>query len=297
MHVVLIKSDPKAREKPCLRCGYSLRKILDSKYCPECGLSVWLSLNPNDALDWSNPAWLRRLSLASWFLAVAQLLGIVAYALICWDGIHIAQRMSAAFAAAAAASGNSATAPAPVPWLYTFRLTIDTPATRLCGGIYLLLFGAGQLLLAADEGRHPDKWLNYRWACRITGVVGMLVGVFVLLSGGEFLFKLALMAGTLSTFAYLRKLAQRIPHSLLMRICGIVLLGPLVTLLKTVPFFWFFAVSELLNLVEYLPLVYLPVTAVLLVRFAVLLRRSGVAATEGWANESAPEGAHPTAQA
>ena len=29
MPLVLIKSDPKAREKPCIRCGYSLRKILE----------------------------------------------------------------------------------------------------------------------------------------------------------------------------------------------------------------------------------------------------------------------------
>ena len=44
MPLVIIKSDRRAREKPCLRCGYSLRRI-DSTHCPECGLSVWLSLN------------------------------------------------------------------------------------------------------------------------------------------------------------------------------------------------------------------------------------------------------------
>src|SRR3954462_4244389 len=79
MHVTLVKSDPKAREKPCLRCGYSLRKLLDAKHCPECGLSVWLSLNSNDTLDWSNPEWLKKLAAAAWALAAAQVVGFVAY--------------------------------------------------------------------------------------------------------------------------------------------------------------------------------------------------------------------------
>ena len=65
MPLVIIKSDRRAREKPCLRCGYSLRRI-DSTHCPECGLSVWLSLNQNDALDFSRPEWLRRMARGLW---------------------------------------------------------------------------------------------------------------------------------------------------------------------------------------------------------------------------------------
>src|SRR3954447_17612684 len=80
MPVTLVKSDPKAREKPCLRCGYSLRKLLDAKHCPECGLSMWLSLNANDSLDWSNPSWLRRLAFGGIILAPVQILGFLVYA-------------------------------------------------------------------------------------------------------------------------------------------------------------------------------------------------------------------------
>src|SRR5258706_11205383 len=74
MPVTIIKSDPRGREKPCLRCGYSLRKITDASHCPECGLSVWLSLNQNDTLDMSNPEWLRRMALGLWILAMASVL-------------------------------------------------------------------------------------------------------------------------------------------------------------------------------------------------------------------------------
>ena len=35
-----------------------LRKNLDDRHCPDCGLSVWMSLNANDSLDYSNAAWL-----------------------------------------------------------------------------------------------------------------------------------------------------------------------------------------------------------------------------------------------
>src|SRR5215210_5353683 len=65
-------NDKRAREKPCLRCGYSLRQIPDARHCPECGLSAWLSLHEGDALDRSNPAWLLRLTFASAMLAIAQ---------------------------------------------------------------------------------------------------------------------------------------------------------------------------------------------------------------------------------
>src|SRR6185503_17302901 len=78
MPLVMIKSDKRAREKPCLRCGYSLRRI-ESTHCPECGLSVWLSLNQNDNLDMSNPPWLRRMAVGLWLMAVGSLLGLAGY--------------------------------------------------------------------------------------------------------------------------------------------------------------------------------------------------------------------------
>jgi hypothetical protein len=299
MHVTLVKSDPRAREKPCLRCGYSLRKIIDSKHCPECGLSIWLSLNSNDTLDWSNPAWLRRMALATWVLAAAQVIGIAAYALMCLDGYQHMQAMRGLIA-----KMSGATDPTTMPSyaLPGFQLVLFGAATRVLAAIYLVVYNGALLLLAADEGRYPDKWSAFRWACRITAGIGLLAGLIVLVGGGRrgggnggemiaSIFRLSLLASAVATFAYLRKLAQRIPHSTLTRLCAIILLAPLVSFVKSVPLLGWWLAMEFLEVLDYLPLLYLPVTAVLLVWFGLLLRRCAQSAAEGWAKETASDAA------
>ena len=273
MNIVLVKSDPRAREKPCLRCGYSLRKIVDSTHCPECGLSIWLSLNSNDALDWSHPEWLRRMSAAAWIMAVAQLIGLAAVVLL-WREHPAAVQ----FPMAGSQIALPMVIPPPPPH---FRFT------GLCAGGYLLMYNAALLLLAVDEGRYPDKWRSYRWAGRITAGAGILIGSYLVLSASnEFLFRVSLLASAVATFAYLRKLAARIPNSLLVRICSIVLFVPVLSLLKTVPILWYFAAIQFLGILEYLPWIYLPASVVLFGWFAVLFRRSAISAAEGWLKET-----------
>ena len=272
MHVTLVKSDPRAREKPCLRCGYSLRKLLDSKHCPECGLSIWLSLNSNDSLDWSRPSWLRRLSIAVWIMAFSQILGLAGYIML-WR-----EHPPAPIVSEDGSGQRVVTPPSPVR---------HSPLTRVYAGSYLLIYNAALLLMAGYEGRHPDKWHSYRLGCRIAAGVGMVVGVFLLTSPNELLFRLSLLGSAVATFAYLRKLAQRIPLGILVRICGFVLLAPALTFLKSLPIFYvYFAAFQLLGLVEYLPWLYLPVTAVLLGWFAILFRKASISAEAGWAKES-----------
>lgn len=65
------------RDKPCWRCAYPLRRLPhDSQKCPECGLPVRISLSENSNLDFADPAWVKRLSLASWMMAIATALPI-----------------------------------------------------------------------------------------------------------------------------------------------------------------------------------------------------------------------------
>ena len=84
MPPVMIKADPRAREKPCIRCGYSLRKLTDSNHGPKCGLATWLSLNQNDTPEMSNPAWLGRMAPGLIVMSVA---GLVALAALEWRRI------------------------------------------------------------------------------------------------------------------------------------------------------------------------------------------------------------------
>ena len=273
MHVTLVKSDRRAREKPCLRCGYSLRKLLDSKHCPECGLSIWLSLNSNDSLDWSSPPWLRRLSVAAWIMALSQILGLAGYIMLWRERPPEPVRVP---------DGKSASVViAPTVPIH------HSSMTRVCAGSYLLIYNAALLLMAGYEGRHPDKWQAYRLGCRVAAGAGLLLGAYLFTSTHELLFRMSLLGSAVATFAYLRKLAQRIPLGLLVRICGFVLLAPALSLLKSLPIFYmYFAAFELLGLVEYLPWLYLPVTSVLLGWFAILFHRASVAAEEGWLKET-----------
>ena len=63
MAVTIIKSDKRARRSRACGASTACRKI-DSTHCPECGLSVWLSLSNNDSLEWSRAESLRQMALA-----------------------------------------------------------------------------------------------------------------------------------------------------------------------------------------------------------------------------------------
>jgi hypothetical protein len=274
MNVILVKSDARAREKPCLQCGYSLRKLTDSTHCPECGLSIWMSLNGNDSLDWSKSTWLRRMALGALIMAMAQLIGISAYGLI-WQErpprpIYPQDE------------NGLVIGPAMLPPAKPHRVATDVAAAAYC-----FLYNVGLLLLAGDEGRYPDKWKNYRWAGRAAGGAGLLIGLYTLIARSPGLFTISMFASNIATFAYLRKMAQRIPHQLLTRICGIVLLAPLLSLMKALPIFWIFAAFQVFGVLEYVPWVYLPVSIGLLGWFAVLFRSCSGHAEEAWRKEMA----------
>ena len=277
MPLVLIKSDKKARDKPCLRCGYSLRRI-DSLHCPECGLSVWRSLNQNDSLDWSNPEWLKSLNRACLVFAPAQVLGFVAY--LATSLLMFVSLLR-------------------TPWVIgVWRHSLHF--LPFLATAYEVVVALGLILLSAEEGRHPDKWKSYRIACRVVAVIVLLIGGCTLLAGfaglatrwasltlTRFGLSVSVIAATLSAFAYLRKLAQRVPSSRVAWMCGWLLLGPAISLLKTVPFFSVWLAFEFAGLLAYLPLLYLPLTAALLIWFARAFRNAADLADKGWQSETA----------
>jgi hypothetical protein len=294
MPLTIIKADPRGREKPCLRCGYSLRKITDSNYCPECGLSVWLSLNQNDTLEMSNPDWLRRMALGLWILAAAS---VIALAVLTPVTIHTFQTMlfRQRFYAAmrqgrfddqnpkrAAAAFVALRPPTGLTWS-TARII------ALAGAGGIVIYQTGLILLTSGEGRYPDRLLGLRVGARIVaGLAGLALVLMVVhgVRGGflappEWLTRLVMIAAAMITFGQLRASAARLPDQRLSRFCGWMMLAPLVSL-----FYSFIRDSDWLP--DFLPLAFFPVAAVVFIRFGLLLLRVAVLADRQWATETAP---------
>lgn len=292
----IIKSDPRAREKPCLRCGYSLRKLTDSTHCPECGLSVWLSLNQNDTLEWSSPEWLRKMVRGTLLMAGAQLLAITGYILYASYQVPAMQhrmRTQQAWEQADYDPAQFATivqsigAP-PTPNFATIRSAI------LCAAAYLLLYHLGLFLLVSNEERYPDRLKDWRVAawivCGGAGLVSLMMVLWAIspLTLGLFGLglKLVAIASGVVTWGYLRRLARRAPQPTLAKVCTWLMLAPLLSFLKVFPFIGTYLLVRLSWLVDLLPLAYIPVSAVLLVLFARLFSRAAASADKSWAAET-----------
>ncbi len=260
MPLVLVKSDPKAREKPCLRCGYSLRKIVDARNCPECGLSVWVSLNQNDSLDWSRPDWLRQISLGAFLMAGAQLLGIFLAVLLV------------------------------MPWIWGWF------ATAWVVAVYLLTLSTGMILLGASEKRYPDKLKGYRWFVVAAGIVGGLFGLMIaayatmgksLLDHWFWLFgmvQIVMLIGAAATLLYLRKLAHRLGSHKLAKVLGWLLLIPLLKFLQAFPFWGMSMAFYFCGFGEFLPWLYIPISLGILIYLAIGFRKAANAAEINWSS-------------
>jgi hypothetical protein len=148
----MLISDSKARLKPCLRCGYSLCHIHHARNCPECGLAVRVSLGVNRGLDWSNPVWLKWLTVATGVLAVAHLLmpihWIVEYIFDWYEGDEsaILYRVGC--------------------WVW-----------HLLWPAMLLIGGMGMCFLARNERRHPDTIWFVRWILTAIGCCQMAMAI------------------------------------------------------------------------------------------------------------------------
>ena len=288
MPLVMIKSDKRAREKPCLRCGYSLRK-LDSTHCPECGLSVWLSLNQNDNLDMSNPQWLRRMAVGLLLMAGASVIGLAGYVP---QALHEFAQMSWQ---AEMMRGYEANPEGFVPKSSPPQMGIGTDRLIAAAGwAYLATYFAGLLLTTWHERRYPDRLAAWRIGAWASGGVAALVLLFGLVSltrrewtAGGFGFRLVVVAGALVTWGYLRRIAKRMPNGPLARFAGWMMLLPALSFLKVFPFCGAFLIYRLSGLLDFLPIIYLPVAAGVMGWMAVQVWKSAAAAERHWASETA----------
>lgn len=314
-----ILSDPRAREKPCLRCGRSLKKVLDDRHCPDCGLSLWISLNPNDSLEWSNARWLRATAQGAWLLAASQLIALAAY------GTALAGYAAAELHSmleyddldyedlpAMATQGVAATQPATMQAAlahareaYYAATSVPVAIAAALLGVYFLVSAVGLLRLSTHEQRYPDRSKTARLWARIAAGVSAIVGVGLvalalprLRSGWPvhamsstfvlILCELTFAGSACCAWVILRRVARRAGKGSLAKLCGWLLFLPALAFVKAVPFIglWIFMLAR--PLVDLLPLAYLPLAVYLFVRFALLLHRAIPDAERAWASETKP---------
>jgi hypothetical protein len=293
MPLVMIKSDPRAREKPCIRCGYSLRKVTDSPHCPECGLSVWLSLNNNDTLENSNPDWLRRSALALYLLAATSLLAFAAAVPQAKYNYDVSRFRSERLRALREAEETGAN-PQKLSAIFAARPPRpNVPLQRASQFITIAAsvgFGLALVLLTSPEGRYPDKLVSYRIFARVLAAAALLAAFLALptflrdrdvITLGSLTFSriVALLALTCAT-TYLREIARRAPSKRLARLSAWLAILPLVSL-----FYSFIRNSDWLP--DLLPLLYHPAATALFIAFAILLRREARLAEKNWSTETA----------
>jgi hypothetical protein len=204
MPLVIFKSDARARQKPCLRCGYSLRNNIDARNCPECGLAVRISLNPDDSLEMSNPEWLTAMSRAAGLLVIAHLGFAAALGWIQWGYFYHRP-------------------------LRTFFPLDSIRQTEWIVGVALVVAALAAVVLARPERRYPDRLRGRRVLARVGAALTAAVVAFELLRPPHAmrffiptLVQAAVVAFTsLVVWSTLHELARRLPSRPLMQTIAI----------------------------------------------------------------------------
>jgi hypothetical protein len=306
--------------------------MLDARWCPDCGLSVWMSLNSNDGFENSRPAWLRRTAVSLWLLAAMQLVALGAYgtAMLGYRFPYLLAEVRSTFVTPGGGGVNAADREGDedadaeqlmeqeldriyqrYPWLAKWAggprrghgqsIPVAVAATLL--GVYFAGNGAALWLVTGNERRYPDKLRRVRpWtrgAAAGTGVVGVLLvlaGMKALASGGwevrgmgstwalygvEALFAVCVLA----TWAYLKPLAVRSGRGWLRRVMGWMMFLPVLTFAKALPFVGLWFLYLLTPLVQFVPLVYVPLSVWVMYALGRAMWESVPHAREMWTRE------------
>ncbi len=280
MPITRVVNDKRAREKPCLRCGSTLRDVVE-RHCPKCGLSLWVSLGQNDSLDASHPGWQGRAALGAIVLAMAAPLGVAGFGLraFSWFGGH--QLLGA--------------------WL--------------CAG-YFVIQSVGLYVFCGSEGRHPERVRGVRFAAWACAIVGVLAGVAMVLEAhlgkvmveqaasdeagdglsllaadltgqASVLFAKAVLVASVAIMGkWTNVLARRGHWHRLAALARWASLGPLIGLALTVPVAFFCLLHLLSAALEVIVFAALLTIPAMMVPVAIMLHRTASEATSMWAAET-----------
>jgi hypothetical protein len=273
-------------------------------------------LNQNDTLEWSNPPWLRTSAKGSAILAIAQPLAFVAYLLVVLGGFVSSVTADPDFAMETGmhdAELAAATQPADFErltqqWqeMYARATSIPVAYGIVIAGIYFLINAAGMVLLTSHEERYPDRMKAVRMASRIVAGASALLGLGLVLMAAPrlasgwplhgpgatlllFLTEIAFAACACCAWLWLRRIAQRAGKPFLAKLCGYLLFLPVLPFLKAAPFIGIYFLYLLSPLAYILPVLYIPLSVYLFIRFAMLLSKAAPDAEKHWASETKPE--------
>lgn len=202
---------------PCKNCGFNLRGLSEDGNCPECGASIWRSLQGN-LLDYSSPAYVRSLHRGLNCILIAALLNI-AMAVV---GMAIGIALAIAISSGAGGNAGGANTLATNNMLNAMLQLVSLPIA------FLSLFG-WWLFSAPDPGQHVDD--TGQTPRRIVRAAVITLAVFnVIATIAQFLvmavpsislavglFGLVAMAAVIAQFfaamLYLRWMGSRIPDA------------------------------------------------------------------------------------
>jgi hypothetical protein len=259
-------------------------------------LSVWLSLNNNDTLDASNPAWLRGMAVALCVIAVSGLLAFAAQIPRTADAYRVMQfqqERSRAVRQAAKLSDDdpnkwsaviAAMNKAPRPNYDLLRISEVLGAAALAGWL------GGVLALTGREGRYPDRLVTYRVLGRVLCGFGALALILTALhvsrreppltGFGQTLSRLTFLLAGVVAWAYLRQIARRAPHK------GLARAGTWMTFVPFAALFYGF-IRDARWMPDPITPLYALASVPLAVWFALVLKREAGLADRHWAAETA----------
>ncbi|MCH7547309.1 MAG: hypothetical protein IID30_12990 [Planctomycetes bacterium] len=208
----------------CRGCGYNLQGLHPESMCPECGTSIVRSIH-GDKLRYSDPAWISRLARGTRWIMVGLFLSIpggmfISTLLALLSSVGTIPRSSMEVVGAILGAGLSMITIIGVWWL-----TSPDPGQNETESQFSARVIARWCILASLL-QVPLQVLGYQpGLSNLPNPGTALTPTIMIMSIAAVLMRIIVIIGYVAILKYLARLADRIPHVLLIRNCRIVMWG------------------------------------------------------------------------